>query len=105
MRFTLVRIQTYMKEHRLPPPNLSVVPVEDGPLGKPVDGWGREFLYSVDCDGVITLSSLGADGEPGGDNHDADIVMRYRTRNADGSLNVDDDDWINSAEIKDDRPG
>ncbi|MGO9107934.1 MAG: type II secretion system protein GspG [Thermoguttaceae bacterium] len=89
-----------MKEHRQAPPSLSVLPVDKGPYGKAVDGWGNDLGYSVDRDGVIILTSVGADGKPGGDGRDADIIMRYRTRNADGTLNVGDDAWIDNAKIE-----
>ncbi|MGA2255740.1 MAG: type II secretion system protein GspG [Thermoguttaceae bacterium] len=83
----------------LHPASLSVLPVDEGPYGKAVDGCGHDLQYSVDHDGVITLTSFGADGKPGGDGRDADIIMRYRTRNADGTLNVDDHAWIDNAKI------
>ena len=91
---TQVRIHRYMKEHRTAPPNLSVLPKRKGYMNRITDGWGRELHYSVDKKGVITLSSLGADGKPGGDGPNRDIVHRYETRNPDGSLNIDDKDWI-----------
>lgn len=97
---TARRIQEYMKQHRQTPPDLSVLPVEDGRANSAVDGWGHDLQYSVDRDGVITLTSFGADGRPGGNGQNEDIVVRYRTRNADGTLNVDDELWLNNARIK-----
>jgi hypothetical protein len=98
---TLVRIDMYMKEHHgEPPPNLAVLPVRQGYMNRTTDGWGYELQYSVDAAGVITLASHGADGKPGGDGLNADIVRRYRTRNPDGSSCVDDEYWITNAEIR-----
>jgi hypothetical protein len=90
---THVRIHLYMKEHREVPPNLSVLPQRKGYANRITDGWGRELHYSVDDKGIISLSSLGADGKPGGDGPNRDFVHRYETRNADGSLNIDDKFW------------
>lgn len=39
------------------------------------DPWGRDYLYAVDMGrDVFTVSSLGRDGETGGDGEDADIA-------------------------------
>jgi hypothetical protein len=48
--------------------------------------------------------SLGADGKLGGDGLNKDIVQRYRTRNPDGSSNINDKNWIIDAEINDHGP-
>jgi hypothetical protein len=92
---THYRIYLYMKEHRNVPPNLAALPKRQGYANSTVDGWGRELAYSVDTKGVITLSSFGADGKPGGDGLNRDFVHRYETRNPDGSLNIDDEFWVN----------
>ena len=97
---TLERLQQYMQEHRQAPANLKALPPGEGPYGKSKDAWGLDLQYSVDRDGVIVLGSLGADNKPGGDHEDADIIMRFRTRNADGTLNIDDDHWISNARIR-----
>jgi hypothetical protein len=97
MRYTASRIQTYMEKHRQAPPTLSDLS-RDGSSETPVDGWGHEIQYSVDRDGVITLTSFGADGKP--DGRDADVVESYRTRNKDGTLNVDDEEWMSKARIE-----
>lgn len=96
---TMVRIHLYMVEHREYPPDLTVLPEREGYCNQINDAWGRRLLYSVDEDSVITLSSLGRDGKPGGEGSDADIVRRHRTRNDDGSLNIDDEFWISDSEV------
>ena len=41
------------------------------------DPWGRAYVYGVTEDGdFFTVTSLGRDGEEGGDGDDADIVRR-----------------------------
>jgi len=87
---TMARIVIYMEQHADYPKDLSVLPVRRGYANQITDAWGRQLSYSVDERGVITFSSLGRDGKPGGDGLDADIVHCYPTRNEDGSLNLDD---------------
>ena len=91
---TQVRMQMYMKEHGETPPNLAALPTRKGYVNSTTDGWGRELQYTVDQEGVITLTSLGADGKPGGGGLNKDIVQRYRTRNPDGSSCINDEYWI-----------
>ncbi len=49
----------------------------DWPSGEtPVDLWGQPFQYEPSADGTaFTLTCLGADGAPGGEGTDADIVI------------------------------
>jgi hypothetical protein len=77
MRQTWGHIEEYARDKRRPPAKLS--DLQDGdaaPLRCLKDGWENDLLYSVDSEGVITLKSLGADGKPGGEDKNADIVMR-----------------------------
>jgi general secretion pathway protein G len=41
----------------------------------PPDEWGRPFIYESSGPQSYRISSLGADGEPGGDGKDADISL------------------------------
>ena len=75
MKYTLEQIQAYMKEHHQVPPSLHALPVDERLTYRPVDGSGTRPSYFVDRDGVISLISFGADGKPGGDGQDADIIM------------------------------
>lgn len=99
---TTVRIHMYMTANGEYPTNLSVLPIRNGYANRTTDGWGRTLVYDVDDEGIISLESLGRDGKPGGEGDDADIIRRYRTRNKDGSLCVDDEMWIVDAEIRED---
>ena len=85
---THVRMHLYLREHRECPPSLAELPKRDGYMNRTTDGWNRPLLYSVDDSGIITLSSLGRDGVSGGTGDDRDITRRFRTRNADGTLNL-----------------
>jgi hypothetical protein len=95
---TRVRIHLYMLAKNEVPPHLAALPKREGYANRITDGWGRPLIYSADKEGIITLTSLGRDGKPGGTGDDADVTKRYRTRNKDGSLN-DDDPY---SEIRDD---
>ncbi len=94
MAVTHGRIHRYLKEHRVVPADLSVLPERGGFDNRTTDGWGRPLIYSADDQGIISLTSLGRDGQVGGDDDDEDIVRQYRTRNEDGTLNIDDEFWI-----------
>ena len=98
---THVRMHLYLVEHRECPDSLSALPKRDGYMNRTTDGWGCPLIYSVSDDGVITLSSLGRDGVAGGTGDDRDDVRRFRTRNDDGTLNIDDDLWTVTSEIHD----
>ena len=100
----MVRIHMYMLEHREYPPDLTVLPEREGHDNRLTDGWGRPLLFSVDEEGIITVSSLGRDGKPGGDGPDADIVRRNRSRNEDGSLDIEDEYWSVTSKVVPDDP-
>jgi hypothetical protein len=88
---TLLRIREYMIQHRKYPLDLTGLPTLDDHGSDTNDGWGRPLHYAVSADGVISLTSLGRDGLPGGTKADADIRRRYRTLNRDGTSNIDDE--------------
>jgi hypothetical protein len=87
---TVLQTQRYIREHGSPPPALSAIPERRTDVGAMKDAWGRELLYDVGMDGVVTIRSYGADGKPGGSGLDRDIICRFRSRNADGSPVSDD---------------
>lgn len=41
--------------------------------GLPNDPWGRPYKYGLKADGSVEITSLGADGAPGGDGENADL--------------------------------
>ena len=96
---THVRMHLYLLEHRQCPETLSQLPQRDGYMNRTTDGWDRPLIYSVDDGGIITLSSLGRDGVAGGTGDDQDTTRRYRTRNDDGTLNIDNELWTVTSEI------
>ena len=46
-------------------------------IDKTLDPWDREFRYKL-VDGVAEVSTLGADGAPGGSGNDEDLAERFR---------------------------
>ena len=93
------QVHAYMREHRQVPTDFSTISDHAPPA---TDGWGRPLMYAVDDAGIVSISSYGRDGRPGGQDSDADITRRYRTRTADGALDIDDDLWVISAEVSGD---
>ncbi len=96
---TFARINIYAETNRSIPLSLDVLPKREGYANRTADGWGRPLLYTVGADGVITLTSFGADGKSGGGGSDADISQSYRYRRADGSLWVGSPMWIVEAKM------
>jgi hypothetical protein len=96
---TFVRINLYAETNRSIPLSLDVLPKREGYANRTTDGWGRPLVYKVAADGVITLTSFGADGQPGGEGPDADLSQSYRCRRPEGSLWVGSPMWIVEAEI------
>jgi len=96
---TFARINIYAETNRSIPLSLNVLPKREGYANRTADGWGRPLLYTVGADGVITLTSNGADAKPGGEGLDADVSQSYHCRRPDGSLWVGSSMWIVEAEI------
>lgn len=59
-----------------------------------MDGWGNPLRFSLSSDGVITLTSYGWDGKPGGSGWNADVSMSFYTRHPDGTWWIGSDGWI-----------
>jgi general secretion pathway protein G len=97
---TFVRIDLYAKAHGTIPASLDVLPNRDGYTNRTTDGWGRPLIYSIGNDGLLTLTSYGKDGKPGGEGADADIVKSYYSKRADGSLWVGSEMWLVEAEVR-----
>jgi hypothetical protein len=96
MSATFTRIGMYAKLHGSLPSSLEGLPEYDGPFNErePIDGWNRPLQYRVDGDGVITLTSFGKDGKPGGWGFNADYSMSYYSRRKDGSLWAGQEAWV-----------
>jgi hypothetical protein len=96
------KIDEYGRQHKAIPSSLAVLP-EEG-TDYTMDGWHRSFQYSVN-NNIITITSLGKDGELGGTGADADISESYYATQPDGSLWVGGSLWLDSARVPDrDQP-
>jgi hypothetical protein len=95
---TFARINIYARTDGAVPTSLDALP--KGYVIRTVDGWGRPLQYRVQQDGIITVTSYGRDGVPGGIDDDADISVSYRTRYSDGNLWVGADRWIVEARVR-----
>jgi hypothetical protein len=100
MTETLVRINIYAETNKAIPSSLDVLPKRDGYMNRTTDGWNRPLQYRVAQDGIITLTSLGADGKLGGNGEDADISVSYLSKRPDGSLWVGSAMWLVEAKVK-----
>lgn len=105
MTETFVRMSLYAKAHQDVPPSLRVLPERKGYMNRTTDGWGRPLIYQIGDNGVLTLTSLGEDGKPGGNGEDRDISESYYSRRIDGSLWIGESSWIVDAEVPDEDAG
>jgi len=96
---TFFRIHLYVKQNSVLPTSLDVLPKREGYSNRITDGWNRVLQYHIANDGVITLTSFGKDGKPGGTGDNTDISRSYYSKRKDGSLWVGTDMWIVEAEI------
>lgn len=66
---------------RYPDPSQGFAPLLERRVIKepPVDPWGNAFTWTL-VDGAPVITSFGADGKPGGDSFDADLVVGQRAR-------------------------
>ena len=97
---TFVRISIYAATNMTVPLSLDVLPKRDGYSNQITDGWGRPLEYRVTQDGIMTLTSLGRNGKPGGNGEDADMAESYFAKRPDGSLWVGSDMWIVEGRVR-----
>jgi hypothetical protein len=97
---TFVRINLYAETHKAIPLSLDVLPKRAGYANRTTDGLKRPLQYRIADDGLLTLTSYGADGKPGGTGEDADISVSYHSTKPDGSLWVGSPMWIVEAEAR-----
>jgi hypothetical protein len=72
-----VRIKAYRKSHGRLPERLSDLPTQKGRDNAITDGWGRDIQYRISGASMVTLSSLGADRKPGGEQKNAEIIVTF----------------------------
>ncbi len=97
---SFARINLYAREHHKLPDAIADFPCRSGYSNCTEDGWGNPLLYKVANDGTITLSSLGADGKPGGIGDNADVSQSYRSIEEHGRFIAGDDLWLVDGKIR-----
>jgi hypothetical protein len=70
------RVCAAARSHGVPPANLEGLPQVGSYTNSLEDGWGNRVSYTVDGD-VVTLTSFGSDGRPGGSGPASDIVRTF----------------------------
>ena len=93
MEVTKEQILKYAKDMNVLPSGLSQLPLKKDKTNSLNDGWGRSIRYEVDSNGIISLTSLGKDGRPGGEGNAADIICSFPAKQADGSWSPELVDW------------
>jgi hypothetical protein len=94
MVFDRLCILEYARANNKLPPNLSDLPrlaFKPEPDRYLEDAWHRQLIYEIDSSGMVTLRSLGKSGVPGGSGENAEIVLKFPPRRADGSWSRDSD--------------
>ncbi len=97
---TYYRIYLYAIEQKKLPATLDALPLRDNYANRIEDAWGRPLSYIVDAECIIIIGSLGADAKEGGEADNADIIVRYRSKDEAGRFIVADDLWIVDGEIQ-----
>ncbi|HLP42181.1 MAG TPA: type II secretion system protein GspG [Fibrobacteria bacterium] len=88
------RIQEFYVSTGKVPVALNDLPQKVGIDNKTVDGWGRQFLFSSDSLGQLTLLSLGRDGITGGTEQDADIIGVFTITSKKSTNAVRNSNWV-----------
>lgn len=87
------RIQRYAIDHNALPSLLRQTKEIDGYDNSIKDAWGYDFIYNVDTNGLVTLTSLGKDNKPGGTGNNADMIGTYPSRQQNGKWSKEYIDW------------
>lgn len=96
---TFYRVHLYGKQHHKIPRSFDVLPVREGYANQTTDGWDRKLILEIKEGKVITITSYGKDGKPGGKGEDADISESHWLKKKEGSLWVGDEMWIVESKI------
>ncbi len=91
---TFFRVFLYAQKHNKIPYSYDILPVRKGFANRITDGWDRELILEIKDDKLMTLTSYGKDGKPGGEGENADISRSHKLRKPDGSLWVGDRLWV-----------
>ena len=103
---TQYRIYLFAQSNGSLPKQLAELPERPGYRNRTHDAWGKQLIYEIDDSGVITIGSLGRDGDAGGTGDDEDIFRKYRSRDEkSGRFIAGDHLWVVDGEIHDPNSG
>lgn len=103
---TQYRIYLFAQSNGSLPKQLAELPERPGYMNRTHDAWGKQLIYEIDDSGVITIGSLGRDGDAGGTGDDEDIFRKYRSRDEQsGRFIAGDHLWVVDGEIHDPNSG
>jgi len=73
-------LKEYLRSHTQLPKDLSWLTNQEGYDNITKDDWGNEIKYTVVNGYLVTLTSFGKDGMPGGEKEDRDIELTFNVR-------------------------
>jgi len=79
------RVFSYIKAHGTWPESLVQLTNSDGKHDSNMDAWGREIIYLVDSNGVVTLKSYGGVSHRGEGSDKQEIIESFPTRDSSGN--------------------
>ncbi|MFH1022152.1 MAG: type II secretion system protein GspG [Planctomycetota bacterium] len=88
------RVMRHAKENDKLPNRLHDLKEIEGYDNSIEDAWGHELLYGIDTNGLVTLTSYGKDGKPGGTDKNSDMIGIFRTKREDGRWADEFDEWL-----------
>ncbi len=100
---TFYRIHLYAQSNGELPETVADLPVREGYANRTQDGWGSELAYKVNDNGIVTLTSLGADNLAGGIGDDADITRSHRSLDESGKFIAGEELWTVTSEVQSGR--
>lgn len=87
------RVLRFAQAHGELPKSLAELPTMKGYDNSVRDGWERNIIFEVPTSGVVTFRCLGRDGASGGAGEDADIIMSFSARDAQGKWSDESVEW------------
>lgn len=91
---TFYRVHLFGKKYHKVPHSFDELPIREGYANRITDGWGRRLILNIKDDKLMTITSYGKDGKPGGEGENSDISRSHWLIKKDGSFWIDDDMWI-----------
>ena len=94
------RILHYARTHNELPKTAADLPLLTSRDNTVQDGWGRDIRFEIATNGIVTLTSLGRDGRPGGTGDDADITRAFPAHNPQGGWSEETVAWSAESLVK-----